>query len=80
MRGKEDNKHRPFAILATAANDLTKPIHAAAMPVMVTGDDLEVWMHAPEGEAIKLAKPFPTERMQIVLSGPQKDHGVGDAS
>jgi putative SOS response-associated peptidase YedK len=73
VRGKEDGEHMLFSILTTDANELTGPIHAAAMPVMLTGDDLETWLHGSPEEARALAKPFPAERMQIVLSGPRAD-------
>jgi len=75
VRGKEDGTHLLFAILTTEANALTKPIHAEAMPVMLTGDAIDTWLEAPVEEAVKLAKPFPPERMKIVLSGPREDIG-----
>jgi putative SOS response-associated peptidase YedK len=78
VRGKEEGEHLLFAFLTTEANALTKPIHAAAMPVMLTGDDLDVWLMGAADEALALAKPFPPERMKIVLSGPRED--VGDGS
>lgn len=75
VRGKEEGEHRLFAFLTTAANSLVEPIHAKAMPVMLTGDDIETWLNAPEKEALALAKPFPADRMKIVLSGPRADIG-----
>jgi putative SOS response-associated peptidase YedK len=45
------------------------------MPVMLTGDDIETWLHGSAEEARALAKPFPAECMQIVLSGPRADPG-----
>ncbi|GAM99661.1 uncharacterized conserved protein [alpha proteobacterium U9-1i] len=82
VRGKEDGEHRLFSILTTAPNALTKPIHAEAMPVMLTGDDLDVWLDGDWTEASKLARSFPAERMRIVLSGPREDDGSlnGDQS
>ena len=76
VRGKEEDKHRLFAILTTAANDLTKSVHAAAMPVMLTGGDLDVWMDGSEEDALKLARPFPADRMQNILTGPREDDGT----
>lgn len=76
VRGKEDGEHLLFSILTTDPNELTKPIHAAAMPVMLTGDDIEAWLHGSAEEARALAKPFPAERMQIVLSEPRADPGA----
>lgn len=76
VRGKEEAEHLLFSILTTDANELTSPIHAAAMPVMLTGDDLDVWLQGTPQEARALAKPFPSERMKIVLSGPRADPGA----
>ncbi len=73
VRGKEDGDHLLFAFLTTEANDLVRPIHAKAMPVMLTGGDIDVWLGAPEKAALALAKPFPTSEMQVVMSGPRED-------
>ena len=75
VRGKEDGEHRLYAILTTAPNALVAPVHAKAMPVMLSPDQIEIWLTAPEREAIALVKPFPAEQMQIVLSGPREDTG-----
>jgi putative SOS response-associated peptidase YedK len=76
VRGKEEAKHHLFAILTTAANDLTKSVHAAAMPVMLVGADLDVWMDGDDEAALKLARPFPPDRMQNILTGPREDDGT----
>ena len=78
VRGKEEGTHLLFAILTTEANALTGPIHAEAMPVILAGDEIDTWLEAPVEEAVTLARPFPPERMKIVLSGPRED--VGNAS
>lgn len=75
VRGKEDGEHLLFAFLTTEPNDLVRPIHAQAMPVMLTGGDIDVWLGAPEKEALALARPFPSEAMKIVISGPREDPG-----
>lgn len=74
-RGKEEGRHRLFAIITTAANALVAPIHAKAMPVMLAEPDVDAWLEAPEEEALALAKPFDAARMKIVLSGPREDTG-----
>ena len=76
VRGKEDGAHRLFAILTTEANDVVRPIHAKAMPVMLTGESIDAWLEAPVEEAVRLARPFPPERLKIVLSGPREDPGA----
>ncbi|MGE0530327.1 MAG: SOS response-associated peptidase [Hyphomonadaceae bacterium] len=75
IRGKEDGTHLLFAILTTEANAVTKPIHADAMPVMLTGDEIDIWLDGSTDEALALARPFPSDRMKIVLSGPREDAG-----
>lgn len=78
IRAKEDGAHRLFAILTTEANALVRPIHAKAMPVLLTGEAIDVWLEGAEQDALALAKPFAADAMRIVLSGPRED--VGDAS
>ena len=77
IRGKEDATHLLFSILTTDANDLTRPVHAEAMPVMLTGDDIDVWLDGPTEDALALARPFPADQMKIVLSGPREDTAGG---
>jgi len=76
VRGKQEDKHRLFAILTTDANELTKRVHAQAMPVMLTGEDLDLWMDGSEEDALRLVHPFPPERMQNILTGPREDDGT----
>lgn len=73
LRGKEEGTHLLFAILTTEANELVRPIHAKAMPVMLTGDEIETWLEGAADDALALAKPFAPERMKIVLTGPRED-------
>ncbi|HYD88376.1 MAG TPA: SOS response-associated peptidase [Vitreimonas sp.] len=75
VRGKEEGTHLLFAFLTTDANDLVAPIHAKAMPVMLTGEEIDTWLEAPADEALSLARPFAADRMKIVLSGPKEDPG-----
>lgn len=73
MRGKEESEHLLFAFLTTEANDLVRPVHAKAMPVMLTADDADVWLDGSEADALALAKPFPADEMKLVLQGPRED-------
>jgi len=79
VRGKEDGTHLLFAFLTTEANDLVRPIHAKAMPVMLAGGDIDVWLEGPTETALALARPFPAGLMQVVLEGPREDPGSGGA-
>lgn len=73
VRGREEGEHLLFSILTTEANDLVRPIHAKAMPVLLDATTIEAWLTADPDEALALAGPYPPEKMQIVLSGPRED-------
>jgi putative SOS response-associated peptidase YedK len=51
-------RHELFTFLTTSANNVVKPVHAKAMPVLLSTDaDIETWLTAPTDEALKLQKP-----------------------
>jgi putative SOS response-associated peptidase YedK len=59
-----------FAFLTTEPNAIVAPIHAKAMPVILTSaDELEHWMTAPQSEALKLQRPLPDDALRIVARG-----------
>ncbi len=73
-RGTKKNpivgKHELFTILTTAANDVVKPVHQKAMPVVLTSEaDLEAWLTAPPEDALKLQKPAPDHAVALLLDG-----------
>src|SRR5277367_502094 len=63
-----------FAFLTTDPNKLVKPIHAKAMPVILTKpDELETWLTAPTADALKLQRPLPDDPLRIVARGERRD-------
>jgi putative SOS response-associated peptidase YedK len=67
---KEPNEgdHLLFSFLTTDANDLVRPVHAKAMPVVLTDQAAcEEWLNAPpeEIEAIQ-ARVLPADALEIV--------------
>ena len=65
-----------FSFLTTDSNEIVKPVHAKAMPVLLTEENWDTWLAAPAEEALALQRPFPVERMQIVATGERQDRAA----
>jgi len=58
--------HRLFAILTTEPNGTVAPIHDKAMLVLLmTAQDVDVWLNGTLGEALKLQRPQPDDALII---------------
>ena len=58
--------HRLYSILTTEPNGVVQPIHDKAMPVMLmTAEDVDVWLNGTLEEALKLQKPQPDDTLVI---------------
>jgi putative SOS response-associated peptidase YedK len=67
-------KHLLYSFLTTDSNKIVAPIHAKAMPVMLTTkEEWKVWLEAPVDEALELQRPLPDNTLKIVASGEKKD-------
>jgi putative SOS response-associated peptidase YedK len=67
---KEPNvgEHYLFSFLTTAANDLVRPVHAKAMPVILrTQGERDEWLSAPVSEIERIqARVLPTDALEII--------------
>ena len=74
MSAPIEGEHLLYSILTCAANDLVRPIHAKAMPVVLTKEDeWDCWLGAPVEEALTLQRPLPAEAMRVVMTGEKED-------
>jgi putative SOS response-associated peptidase YedK len=63
-----------FAFLTTEPNDVVKPVHPKAMPVILSSaEEIETWLTAPWPEAKALQRPLPDGQLQIVARGEKRD-------
>ena len=65
--------HRLFSFLTTAPNEIVRPIHAKAMPVILREDEWTTWLTAPAVHAMRLQTPLPDSELKIVATGPKQD-------
>ena len=54
-----DGEHMLYGFLTTAPNDEVKPVHAKAMPaILTTPEECDAWLSAEPAEALKLQRPL----------------------
>jgi putative SOS response-associated peptidase YedK len=69
-----------YGFLTTEPNALVRPVHAKAMPVMLTTpEERDIWLRAPTNEALALQRPRAVERLEIVATGEIEDPPTGVA-
>lgn len=67
-------EHRLYAFLTTDSNELVRPVHAKAMPVMLCDEPAwDSWLTGSAEEALKLQYPLESQRMGIVAKGQVED-------
>ena len=63
-----------YSFLTTDSNEDVKPVHAKAMPVILTtAEEADAWLTAPMADALKPQRPLPAGALKIVARGEKKD-------
>lgn len=61
-----EGDHLLFSFLISQPNDIVRPIHAKAMPVILTTEaEWETWLTAPTEITLKLQRPLPEGLIQL---------------
>lgn len=67
-------EHLLFSFLTTESNDDVRPVHAKAMPVILTTPaEFDRWLTAPAEEALALQRPLPPGVLRVVATGTKTD-------
>ena len=73
-RKGESGEHLLYSFLTCESNDVVRPIHEKAMPVILTSEgDREAWLTAAVEEALKLQRSLPNEALRVVATGEKED-------
>jgi hypothetical protein len=73
-RKGETGWHELFSFLTTEANEAVRPVHAKAMPVLLTAaGDWDTWLAGPVDEAMALQRPLSDAMLRVVAAGDKTD-------
>lgn len=56
-------------VVTTTSNDIVRPVHPSRMVVILDPSDYESWLNGSPEEALALLRPYPSDRMKIVMEG-----------
>ena len=73
-----EGRHRVYSFLTTDPNAVVQPVHAKAMPVILTTpEQCDMWLDGDTATAIKLQAPAEADTLTVVARGKSKKDEVG---
>jgi len=72
-RNSETGRHLRFACLTSAPNEIVRPMHSKAIPVILTGNASDLWLGADAATALKLQQPWSADCLSVVATGQRQD-------
>ena len=69
----DDVRTLATAFLTTEANEVVRPVHPKAMPVILEPDDYERWLHGDADDVRALQKPLPDDGLETAFTGGRSD-------
>jgi putative SOS response-associated peptidase YedK len=73
-------EHTLYGFLTTEPNAVVQPVHSKAMPVILTEPaEFDAWLESDVEAALKLQRPPPAERLQVVALDQREGDGVAAA-
>src|SRR5215475_11295042 len=73
-KAPDEGEHQLFGFLTTMPNNVVRPVHSKAMPVVLTTpEECDAWLTADPTEALSLQRPLPDAALKIVARGAQED-------
>ncbi len=67
--GQEERSLVTSSIITTKPNELVRDVHPDRMPVILSLENHDVWLHGSPEDAFSLIAPFPSEQMTIHKHG-----------
>lgn len=64
-----EGEHLLYAFLTCEPNEVVRPIHSKAMPVILsTPQECDAWIHAPLDAVPTMARPLEDEKLEVLAA------------